>query len=144
MNKIMIEKYKNGSSLRELAKLFDCSKSKITTALKKAKVKIRSSITQETNKRSLKSGKQNALPYYGFCYLEGQIIKDPKEFPSLSKIHLMHEQGMTIHQITQSLNKNKMPSRLGKVWSWAAVRNIIERFIQKKVILKKGGEYEFR
>ena len=140
----MVEKYENGCSLREIAKLFDCSKHKVRNELKKAQVQIRQSVTQETNMRPLKLGKQNALPYFGFCYFEGQIIKDPREFPVLSKMHLMWEQNSTIHQITQALNKNKIPSRHGKTWSWAAVRNIIERFNQKKLVLHKGGKYEFR
>ncbi len=140
----MAEMYKRGQSLLEIARHFDCSKHKVRTELKKAKVQTRASVTQATHKRRLKSGKQNALPYYGFCYFEGKIIKDPKEFPILSKIHSLHEQGKTIHQITQSLIKSKLPSRKGKIWSWAAVQNIVERFKQKNIILISGGEYEFR
>ena len=142
--KIIAEKYQNGCSLGEIAKIIGCSKDKVRTELKKAGIAIRSSVTEATNRRSLKSGKQKALPYYGFCYFEGKIIKDPREFPVLSKIHFMWEQKKTIHQITQALNQGKVSPRRAELWSWLAVKNIVERFNQEKIILKPGGEYEFR
>lgn len=141
---MIAEKYKSGSSLGQIAKLLGYSKCKIRSELRKAKVIIRSSITQETNQRSINSFKQNALPYYGFCYFEGQISKDPKEFPVLMKIHMMWSQGRNAHDITKALNQEKILSRKGKSWSWAAVKNILNRFNEKKIILTKDGNYEFR
>ena len=141
---LIAEKYKNGSSLGQIAKLLGCSKSKIRTELKKAQVIIRPSVTQETNQRPINSFKQNALPYYGFCYFEGEINKDPREFPVLLKIHLMWSQGRNANDVTKALNQAKILSRKGKLWSWAAVKNILNRFDNKKIILTKDGKYEFR
>jgi len=76
--------------------------------------------------------------------LYGQILKDPKEFPILAKIHFMWSQGRTPHEITKALNQANMPSRKGKAWSWATVKNILIRFDQGKLIIAKGGKYEFR
>ena len=89
---------------------------------------LRESIAQPTSRRGL--GKQGALPYYGFCYSEGQIVRDPKEFPVLKLIHRLWQEEKAIHQITQELNRQKIPSRKGRRWSWAAVRNIVRRFVQ--------------
>lgn len=141
---LIAEKYKSGCSLGQIAKLLGCSKSKVRSALRKADVIIRPSVTQETNLRSLTSFKQSALPYYGFCYFEGQISKDPKEYPVLLKIQLMWSQGRNAHDITKALNQAKLLSRKGKSWSWAAVNNILNRFNEKKIILTKDGKYEFR
>ncbi|MBP9709264.1 MAG: hypothetical protein KBD78_16640 [Oligoflexales bacterium] len=141
---LIAEKYKSGCSLGQIAKLLGCSKCKVRSALRKAEVIIRPSVTQETNQRSLTSFKQNALPYYGFCYFEGLISKDPKEFPVLLKIHLMWSQGRNAHDVTKALNHAKILSRKGKSWSWAAVKNILNRFDDKKIILTKDGKYEFR
>lgn len=105
---------------------------------------LRESITQETNQRSINSFKQGALPYYGFCYFEGQIAKHPKEFPILAKIHFMWSQGRNAHDVTKALNHAKILSRKGKSWSWAAVKNILNRFDDKKINLTKDGKYEFR
>lgn len=142
--KSIAEKYENGCSLRDLAKLFGYSKSKIRSNLKRQGLKPRDGATQATHKRSSKSGKQGALPYYGFCYFEGQIIKDPREFPILRLIHRQWSQGKSIHQINLELNRAKVLSRKGKTWSWAAIQNIVIRFETKKIILSKGGNYEFR
>ncbi|MFN7453187.1 MAG: hypothetical protein ACK5RO_00870 [Pseudobdellovibrionaceae bacterium] len=59
-------------------------------------------------------------------------------------IHRYWSQGKTIHQINLELNRAKILSRTGKVWSWAAIQNLVIRFETKKVILHKGGKYEFR
>ncbi len=74
-------------------------------------------MTQEANQRSINSFKQGALPYYGFCYFEGLITKDPKEFPVLLKIHLMWSQGRNAHEVSKALNQAKMLSRKDKSWS---------------------------
>lgn len=142
--KIIAEKYQNGSSLRDLAKHYGYSKGKIRSAILRQGCKVRVSAAQATHERSLKSGKQGALPYYGFCYFEGQIIKDPREFPTLQMIHRHWSQGKSIHQINLELNRAKALSRKGKTWSWAALQNIVNRFETKKLILSQGGKYEFR
>ena len=142
--KTIAEKYQKGCSLRDIAKHLGSSKNRIRSELKRLGLEVRVSGTQATNKRSLKPGKQGALPYYGFCYLEGQIVKDPREFPTLQTIHRLWNRGKSIHQINQELNREKILSRKGKTWSWAAIQNIVLRFENKQVILSKGGKYEFR
>ena len=79
--------------------------------------------------------KSGARPFYGFCYFEGALTKHPTEFPVLLKIHRLWAEGRSIHQIK---------SREGKKWSWAAIRNIVERFEKEILIISKGGKYELR
>jgi len=88
--------------------------------------------------------KSGARPFYGFCYFEGALAKHPLEFPVLLKIHRLWVEGRTIHQINQELDKHKIKSREGKKWSWAAIRNIVERFEKEILIISKGGKYELR
>lgn len=136
--------YEQGWSLREIARENGCSKNKIRSSLVKAGLEMRDRVPQATSRRGLSGGKQGALPYYGFCYFEGKIVRDPHEFPTLQLIHNGWKKKQTIHQITQQLNQAKRPSRTGKAWSWAAVSNIVARFEKGIVILHKGGKYEFR
>lgn len=140
----VIEKYKKGWSLRDIAKDVGASKNGIRSILLKRKIPLRENITHATNKRKLNSGKNSARPYFGFCYFEGQIIKDPREFPTLKLIYNRFNHNRTIHEITTELNQKKIPSRSGKKWSWAAIQNIVQRFKDKKVLLLKGEKYEFR
>jgi hypothetical protein len=136
--------YKKGWSLRDIALEVGCSKNKVRSSVLKTGLELRKPHAQVTAKRGKNGGKQGALPFYGFCYFEGEIVRDPREFPILQLIHRCWKKDQTIHMITQELNRARRPSRTGKKWSWAAVQNIIERFKSKKVILKAGGKYEFR
>lgn len=136
--------YDKGLSLRDIALQFGCSKNRIRMGLRRLGLKLRDKEPQATHLRSLKSGKQSARPYYGFCYFEGEIVKDPREFPTLQLIHRLWSHGKSIHQINLELNRAKVLSRTGKEWSWATLQNIVARFENKQVILTKGGKYEFR
>ena len=135
--------YQKGWSLRDIALEFGCSKNKVRADLKKVGIVLRESIAQPTYLRKIESGKQSSAPYFGFCYFNGRIIPDPREFSTLKLIHRFWKSRKTIHQITLELNKLKLPSRKGKEWSWAAVQNILKRFDEKTVVLHKGGRFEF-
>lgn len=139
-----IELYQKGWSLREIAKELGASKSGIGSILPKAGIKLRDKVSQATNQRGVNSGKQSVQPYFGFCYFEGQITKDPREFPTLRLIHRRWNEKRTIHEIAVELNNAKIPSRSGKQWSWAALKKIINRFETKTLILTNRGSYEFR
>jgi hypothetical protein len=133
-----------GLSALEVAKLLGCSKSKVLDALERRSVNKRPGYTLPTPEAARNRAKGNRKPYFGFCYFEGQISKHPIEYPILQLIHRRCQERVSIHYITLELNKRNMKSREGRSWSWAAVRNIVARFEQKKVVLTKGGEYEFR
>lgn len=142
--RIIVEKYKKGCSLRDIANLLGCSKGKIRTQLRRSGHEPRDFSTRAARKAQLKRGKTNARPYFGFCYLEGEIVKDPREFPTLQLIHRYWCQGKSAHYIRIELDQAKSRSRLGKTWSWIAIQNILERLENKNIILSKGGKYELR
>lgn len=73
-------------------------------------------------------GKQGARPYYGFTYLEGEIVKDPKEYPTLLLIHDLWKEGKANYQIVRELRARELRSRTGRIWSWAAIQIIVHRF----------------
>jgi len=144
-SKEIVEKYISGNSASDIGRLYSCSKQKILKILKKNKINMRPARTVTTRMAVLqKKAKSGARPFYGFCYFEGALTKHPTEFPVLLKIHRLWAQGRTIHQINQELDKYKIKSREGKKWSWAAIRNIVQRFEQKILIIKNGGRYELR
>lgn len=130
--------------MRDIANLFGCSKGKIRTQLRKSGREPRDFSTRAARKAQLKRGKTNARPYFGFCYLDGEVVKDPREFPTLQLIHRYWCQGKSAHYIRIELDQAKSRSRLGKAWSWIAIQNILERFENKNIVLSKGGKYELR
>lgn len=131
-------------SVSDISKQLGFSKGKVLRLMKLAGLKSRPKMAHAEKDRLLKHGKQSALPYYGFCYFEGRVTKDPKEFPTLQIIYSRFGAGKTIQEIVLELNRKKLPSRKGKSWSWAAVQNIVNRIKDKKLILKTGGDYELR
>jgi hypothetical protein len=88
-------------------------------------------------------GKVQARPPFGFCFLDGEITKDTREYPVLTLIHSRWKSGQNANSITAFLNARGIRSRLGKEWSWRAVRNIVQRFEQNKIVIN-GGTYELR
>lgn len=130
--------------MRDIADLFGCSKGKIRNHLTKSGHEPRDFSAKAARNARLKRGKTNARPYFGFCYLEGEIVKDPREFPTLQLIHRYWRQGKSAHYIRIELDQAKSRSRLSKAWSWIAIQNILERFENKNIVLSKGGKYELR
>ena len=132
-SKIIAAEYRKGLSLSEIAIKLDKSKWFVRTCLSKEGIKLRNKYAEAMALRKLMRGKQGARPYYGFCYFDGQIIKDPREYPILAVIHDLWKEGKTIHRIVLELNSRKLLSRNGRLWSWAAVSLIVARFKQRTI-----------
>lgn len=142
--KEILTKYQNGLSLKELSNIFGRSKSKIRKELIKHGITLRTNKAQATPLRPLKPERQGALPYFGFCYFQGKIIKDPREYPTLEVIYKYWKQGLSIHQINKELNHKKILSRTNKNWCWASIKKVVTRFESQKIIYSKGGSLELR
>ncbi len=72
-------------------------------------------------------GKMRARPPYGFCYFQGQVIKDPKEYPSLQLIQSLWKQGTSISSIVRKLDEKGIKTRMKKPWSYNVIKSIIGR-----------------
>lgn len=136
--------YQEGLSLGEVSSQVGLSKTMVRNHLIKLGVELRPKISVPTATGWRKSGKQAVRPFYGFCFHHGKITRDPKEFSVLLLIHEKWKQGVNSNSIATYLNTNKIPSRCNKEWSWNAVKNMVDRFENKKIIIKPGGKYEFR
>lgn len=63
---------------------------------------------------------------YGYAYLDGQLLIDPKEQIIIRKIMKLHQSALSGNAITKELNRQNIPSRTGKSWSPCVVRRIIK------------------
>jgi len=142
--KNITQKYKEGMSLGDISKLLGFSKNKIRNILLKQGIVLRSVSTQVNRKCKIKSGKLAAWPYFGFCYFQGKIIKEPKEYPTLQLIYRFWNEGKTNYEITLNLNKAKILTRTGKSWSWSTIKYIVSRFENEIIVPSKGGQLELR
>jgi hypothetical protein len=77
---------------------------------------------------------------YGYAYLDGQLLIDPKEQIIVRKILKLYQSGLSGNAIARELNNQKISSRNGKSWSPSVVREIIKR--NKSNQSKPGGTNE--
>ena len=69
---------------------------------------------------------------YGYAYLDGQLLLDPKEQIIVRKVLKLHQSGLSGNAIANELNDQKIPSRNGKTWRPSVVRRIIKAAKTKK------------
>lgn len=133
-----------GQSLTDISRQTGKAKDTVRNTLLKAGIELRPSTSLPTSKASRKFGKGKIRPYYGFCYFQGKIVPDPREFENLQLIHNLWLSGANPNRIAEILSAKKIPARSASKWNRNSVVNIITRFEKKQIILSKGGKYELR
>ena len=137
------ELYKQGLSLRDIAKRVDLSKTRVRSLALRAGIPLRA---HRNEKGPVKFGIQNKRPVkppYGFAYFEGQVVKHPKEYPVLLSIISQWNSGRPLNSIATKLNDKRVPSPMCKKWSWNSIANIIQR-IKSGQLVRKGDRYELK
>jgi len=76
--------------------------------------------------------KRGGSTLYGYAYLDGQLLLDPKEQIIVRKILKLHQSGMSGNAIANELNDQIIPSRTGKTWRPCVVRRNIKANQSKK------------
>ena len=74
--------------------------------------------------RPMKAG---AVPY-GYSYLEGRPVKEPKEYKVVLQIQNLWQSGKGCSAIARALNDQKILTRGGKRWAKGIVSRIIKRY----------------
>jgi hypothetical protein len=69
---------------------------------------------------------------YGFAYLDGQLVIDPKEHLIVRKIIKLHQSGKSNQSIANELNNQKIPTRLKGKWQKSVIHSIIKRHKENK------------
>lgn len=94
-------------------------------------------------------GKTRARPPYGFCYLDGEIIRDPKEYPSLKLILNLWNRDVSLGDIQRTLSGKGFRSRTGKPWSYNVIKAAVTRSygslpIDPKLVPKKSNKHKLK
>lgn len=79
-----------------------------------------------------------ARPPYGFCFLQGELVRDPKEYPTLLLIHSLWTRGSDIVSILSALGDRGLKSRTGKEWSYGVIKSIAQRIESGAIVLESG------
>lgn len=69
-------------------------------------------------------------PPYGYGWLNGELIKDPKEYAIVQIIQSQWKQGRSVGEIVRCLNENGYRSRLERNWGYGVVKGIIKRAVK--------------
>lgn len=64
---------------------------------------------------------------FGFVYLEGKLVIDPKEKQIVLNIIRLWNKGQSFREIARHLNGNKLTTRTGKNWTHEIIKRIIDR-----------------
>lgn len=66
-------------------------------------------------------------PPYGFCWYNGKLVEDPREYPMVQLMLSLWTQGRTIGEIVRYLNEKGYRSRLNRDWGYGVVQGVIKR-----------------
>ena len=119
--------YEKGSSLREIERLTNISKSTIRNAFECAGHPLRSTCNRQLPFLATPKFMRSGTTPYGHTYLEGKLVKDPREYRNVQKIYLLWQKGESFRSIAKRLNVQKLTTRSGKKWNHEIIKRIIER-----------------
>lgn len=129
--------------MADISKQTGKAKSVIRDNLVKAGVELREKVAVPISKMKAEKGKTSIRPPYGFCYFQGSIVPDPKEYENLMLIYRLWKLNTNPNRISDTLNEKKIRPRTAKLWNRNSIVNILTRFEQKQIAFK-GGQLELR
>lgn len=119
--------YEKGLSLNEIARQTGFAKSSVRDAFALTGLPLRknkSAKKLETKRQIIVKG--GGVPY-GYAYLEGQLLIDPKEYKNILKIYRQWQNAQSYRAIARHLNDQKITTRAGKKWTNEIIKRIIDR-----------------
>lgn len=88
---------------------------------------LRDSTNGNASKIDRTQNKRGGYTPYGYAYLDGKLLIDPKEQITVRKILKLRHEGKTFQAIADELNRHKIPTRSGKPWIKSVIRSIVLR-----------------
>lgn len=119
--------YDQGLSISDIADQTGFGRTAIWKTLKTHGIDLRPQTPVTFERWRQGRGKTRARPPYGFCYFQGEVIKDPKEYPVLQLILNLKALGESLGGIQRTLEKKKLRSRTGKPWSYNVIKAVASR-----------------
>ncbi len=125
--RISSELYKKGLSLRDIEERTGIPKSTIRETLQKNGFVLRSSTNGKDHQTDHTQFKSSGQTPYGYAYLDGKLIIDPKEYLIVLKVMKLYKSGKSSQSIAENLNDQKILSRRGLSWRRCVISTIIKR-----------------
>jgi len=119
--------YAQGLSLREIERQTGFVKSTIKKTLNARGLVLRNYYNHQKPKSEDPIAMRPGATPYGYAYLEGKLVKDPKEYKTLLQIQKLWKSGKSCSDIAAVLNNQKTPTRRGKRWGKSVIARILKR-----------------
>ncbi|QDK47380.1 hypothetical protein DOM22_05460 [Bdellovibrio sp. ZAP7] len=128
--------YQKGLSITEIANETGLKRTAIWEALKSKRDELhpKAPIPYERWRKGHK--RTGAKPPYGFCFLQGEVVHHPNEYPTLLLIHNLWTRGSDIMSILAALSVKRLKSRTGRDWSYGVIKAIIKRIDAGAIVLR--------
>lgn len=122
--------YKKGLSISEISAQTGIARSTVYAAIRAKRDVFRppEKVPFERWRRGNPKGRRH--PPFGFCYYNGALVEDPREYPTVQLIRMLKEQGKSITEITNELNRRGIPTRRKKLWQYGVVKAVLRRMVQ--------------
>lgn len=120
--------YQKGLSIRDIEAATGIPKSTVREALTSSGMALRNPTNGSARKIDNTQNKRGGHTPYGYAYLEGKLLIDPKEQTIVRKILKLRQEGKTFQAIADDLNRQRTPTRFGKTWIKSGIRSIVIKF----------------
>lgn len=119
--------YEQGLSLREIERQTGFAKTTIRESLTSTGLPLRKykPVTATPLKRS--SGMRSGTIPYGYAYLEGKLVPEPKEYKIVLNVCQQWKSGHSFRAISRNLNDQRILTRTGKKWTHELIKRVIDR-----------------
>lgn len=124
--------FQSGMTLKEISLQTGVPKTSIRNAF------VKKGVIQDGNPKKTKLARKNAerktggVARYGYCWLNGKLVLDPKEYKIVQLILKLSQKGRSVREISNHLNDSDYPTRHGKPWGASAVQSILKQEINNK------------
>jgi len=130
--KVCAPLYESGCSLREIEEKTGFPKTTIREVLNRCGLVLRKRSKRPIKDDKLSTKLRSPVLPYGYAWLEGKLVMDPREYKVVIKIMDLWRSGRGLTAIAVYLNDQKILTRMDKKWFHGTVGAIVKRESNKK------------
>lgn len=119
--------YEQGISLNEISRQTGFAKTSVRDALTSTGMPLRKNKLLKKLALKKQEREKGGAVAYGFAYLEGKLLVDPKEFKVVLEIYRQWQKVQSYRGVARYLNAKRITTRAGKEWTNEIIKRIIDR-----------------
>lgn len=137
---ICLPLYQQGISLREIERQTGFAKTTILNTFTKSGLPLRKNKSAQKIRIKRQFVVKGGPVPYGYAYLEGKLVVDPKEYKIVLEIYHQWQKRKSYRAISRYLNEQQITTRAGNKWTNEIIKRIIDRHERKLKNVKNMNE----